>query len=217
MHSSESSIGIKKENILVIKRDVLINTVGMHGIIASNIDQLFEIIAIHGSYMERDKAETNEEYKQIIPYLVYQYKNKFFLMKRSAKAGEVRLKNLYTLGIGGHIRESDLSNSRNVLDWAEREFFEEVNFSGTYKPIFLGLLNDDSNPVGRVHLGLVFLLIGNTPRISVKTELENGALMTLPEIILLNDSLESWSQITLDYLVKLYEQNDISQQISLSC
>jgi predicted NUDIX family phosphoesterase len=152
-------------------------------------------------FLERSLAENNELYKQIIPYLVYQYKNSFFLMQRGSKGGEQRLHNCYTLGIGGHVRESDLQDSQSILDWARREFLEEVIFTGNYKPVFLGLLNDDSNAVGRVHLGLVFLLRGDSKHIAIRNqEHRSGKLVSLDQLLAFKDELESWSQIVLDHL-----------------
>lgn len=190
-----------KENILVLRREDIVPQKGFFGILPTDIDKLFDTISTKGMFVHRSVAEHDERYKQIIPYLIYQHKNSFFLMQRSESSGEQRLKNAHSLGIGGHIRESDLQDSQSILDWAKREFLEEVNFNGNYKPLFLGLLNDDSNAVGRVHIGLVFLLRGNTDDISVRSELKSGQLVCIEDLITYQESMETWSKIVVQHLL----------------
>ena len=143
--------------------------------------------------------ETNPLYKQIIPYLIFKHEDRYFLMQRKAKASEQRLKNKYTLGIGGHIRQEDMT-SNDIFAWARREFDEEVSYSGSLTITPLGLLNDDSNEVGKVHIGLVLLVEGNSAEITVKSELEGGQLLTLEECEVHYDAMETWSQLIFDYL-----------------
>ena len=75
--------------------------------------------------------ETDPAYKQIIPYLVFTYENKYFLMQRQKKASETRLQSKYSLGIGGHIREEDMENC-TLVDWAKREFEEEIDLGNPH-------------------------------------------------------------------------------------
>ncbi len=62
------------------------------------------------------------------------------------------------------------------------------------------MLNDDSNSVGRVHVGCVLLLEGDSDDISVKSELKSGMLLPVEEIKKVYASLETWSQIVFDSL-----------------
>src|SRR5690606_7557172 len=104
----------------------------------------------------RSLMEQDQRYKQIIPYLVFTHENKYFVMQRTSTTTEQRLKNKYSLGIGGHIRQEDM-NGNSIFEWAEREFHEEVSYHGNLEIIPLGVLNDDTNDVGKVHIGFVFL------------------------------------------------------------
>ena len=106
---------------------------------------------------------------------------------------------MYSLGIGGHINKQDL-DSVSILDWARREFDEEVNYSGQFTARPLGLLNDDANEVGKVHLGYVLLLEGNCDQISVRDEHQLGKLVTLDEMKDSYDGMETWSQLVYDFL-----------------
>jgi predicted NUDIX family phosphoesterase len=206
MDNSRHKPNSSQEIILVVKKNELVASENFYGIFPASVDLIFEIISTQGLFIKRELAEYDESFKQIIPYLVYQYKDSFFLMQRSNTTTEDRLKNCYSLGIGGHIKETDLQDSQSILDWAQREFAEEVFFSGSYKPIFLGLLNDDSTPVGRVHLGLVFLLKGSSPNISVRSELKSGKLIPLKELGDFKDEMENWSKIVLDHLNVVFGQ-----------
>ena len=119
-------------------------------------------------------------------------------MQRSGKASEARLQNKYSLGIGGHIRQDDIQGS--IVDWARREFAEEINYDGSFEVEALGLLNDERDSVGQVHTGFVFLLKGDSDAISVKSELAHGKLATLQECLQVYDAMESWSKMVFDYL-----------------
>jgi predicted NUDIX family phosphoesterase len=187
------------ELILVIKRDELFPEGAWTGMRSVDLDGYTNLIQKKQEFMPRSHMETDPTYKQIIPYLIYQYEDRYFLMQRQSKATEQRLQSKYSLGIGGHIRKEDLSTN-SIADWAHREFHEEVSFNGTFTIQPLGILNDDSNAVGQVHAGFVFLLKGDSPNIKVKSELKSGVLLSLDELQDFYDRMESWSQTVFTYL-----------------
>jgi len=120
-------------------------------------------------------------------------------MQRKATSSEKRLGNKFSLGIGGHIRQEDIKG-KTIFDWADREFHEEIEYRGNFIIKPLGLLNDDSNSVGQVHIGFVFLLEGDSNQIKVKSELKQGNLITLATCRKYVDRMESWSQIVFAFL-----------------
>ena len=183
------------EAILVVKRtNIFANHSAWHGLEQEPLKDVMQMIKSRKEFLPRSIMEIDPDYKQIIPYLVFNYQDKYFLMQRQAKASEQRLKNKYTLGIGGHIRQEDMSTD-SIFDWATREFHEEVCYDGSIEIETLGILNDDSNAVGQVHLGLVLLVKGNNADISVKSELKSGTMMTLNELTSYYDHMETWSQM----------------------
>lgn len=191
------------EQILVVKRSHLFPAASTpwNGIHDTIFNDFFALTQHHKEFHPRGLMETDPTYKQIIPYLVFTHQNKFFLMQRMASAGEQRLKNKYTLGIGGHIRKEDLiASSNNIMSWAEREFHEEVHYNDAFTVKPLGILNDDSDLVGQVHLGFVLLIEGSSPAIAVKSELKSGALYSLEECQFFYNSMEGWSQTIFTYL-----------------
>jgi len=189
----------KDEKILVVKRDLILPKQAWHGIKQVSFEDFLKIINNEKQFLWRSQMEQDESYKQIIPYLVFTHNNRYFLMQRKGTASEQRLKNKYSLGIGGHIRQEDMT-TESIFDWAHREFHEEVDYSGNLNIDPIGILNDDGNAVGRVHLGLVLLLKGNSANISVRSELKSGKLVSLDECELQFESLESWSQEVFRFL-----------------
>lgn len=191
------------ESILVIKRSHLFNhAAAFQGLSTDNIEGLLNIIISRQEFLPRSLMEQDPTYKQIIPYLVFRYNDRYFLMQRKSSASEQRLKNKFTLGIGGHMRQEDMRAGTSIFDWARREFYEEVAYSGELKITTLGFINDDSNEVGKVHLGIALLVEGDSTDIAIKSELKQGMLVTLDECGIYFDRLETWSQILYQYLIK---------------
>lgn len=186
--------------ILVVKREKLFCDGDWQGLKTADFDRYQARIMAHQEYHPRGLMEEDPQFKQIIPYLVFKHQDHIFIMQRSIDASERRLQNMYSIGIGGHVRQEDLTNAGSVFDWARREFYEEVSYTGglTIKP--LGILNDDSNSVGVVHVGLVLLLEGDSADISVKSELKSGLLQRVNECKKLHNYLEPWSQKVIDIL-----------------
>jgi predicted NUDIX family phosphoesterase len=187
------------EHILVVKRSHLFPNGNWHGLAAIDFDHYMHIIDHKKEFHPRSLMETDPTYKQIIPYLVFTHNNKFFLMQRSSTASESRLKNKLTLGIGGHIRQEDIQEN-SLFAWATREFHEEVHYAGNVTVQSLGILNDDSDDVGKVHIGFVLLLTGDSHDISIKSELKHGSFVSLAECITQKECMESWSQFVVDFL-----------------
>ena len=59
-----------------------------------------------------------------------------------------------SIGIGGHISTLDENSNDPYLVGMQRELDEEVAIDSEFEVQCVGLINDDSNEVGRVHLAL---------------------------------------------------------------
>ncbi len=192
---------MKNENILVVKT----NTLFPHGTfqgLSTHTQEILDIINDYKEFNPRPAMEQDFSYKQIIPYLIFKFEDRYFLMQRTATSSEQRLKNKYSLGIGGHMRQEDMNEGATIFDWAKREFEEEIEYDGRFSIKTIGVLNDDSNPVGQVHLGLVLLLEGQSSDIKVRSELKSGKLVSGHECLDFYHDLESWSQIVFDRLIR---------------
>lgn len=184
---------MNNERILVVKRATLFaDTQAWQGINAQDLEKYALLVEREQEFHQRMLMETDQRYKQIIPYLVFTYSDKYFLMQRAQGASEKRLQNKYSLGIGGHIRQEDMLHG-SIFEWAQREFHEEVSYNGQLTITPLGVLNDDTNDVGKVHMGFVLLLEGTSADIAIKSELKSGQLLTLAELEPYVAQMEQWS------------------------
>lgn len=193
---------VSHEQILVVKRDTLFAACpAWRGLNKEVTQHIITCIQEHKEFLPRHAVEEDPTYKQIIPYVLFRHGEQYFLMQRQETASESRLQNKYSLGIGGHMRQADSEHS-SLFAWAQREFHEEVQYTDAmnFRPI--GILNDDSNPVGQVHLGIVMLIQGQTDAIKVKSELKSGQLLSVRELIPYAEHMESWSSLLLEYLIK---------------
>lgn len=154
-------------------------------------------------------AELNFEFKQPIPYVVIKQGNNFYAYERLNKGGEDRLHSKLSIGWGGH--QNPLNNSLStpfdevVMDNLERELEEELNIQTSSKNLkFIGLINDDYDTVGEVHLGILALLeLPEDATVEVReVEQLRGFWVTREELIesAVFDRLESWSQITVEVI-----------------
>jgi predicted NUDIX family phosphoesterase len=152
--------------------------------------------------MPRDQVEDDPGYQQIIPYAIFRHADRYLLTRRLQASGEMRLRDLYSLGVGGHINPEDVEAGDPVTYGLRREWEEEIIYQGSFEVRPWGLLKDDSSPVSRVHLGIVFLIEGGTPLIEIREHHKlSGELLTLSEMRACYPQMESWSRLVYDRLV----------------
>src|SRR4051812_50009181 len=109
-------------------------------------------------YRPRSEVEDDPSLKQIIPYVVLQCEDSVFCYTRGKSQGEARLHRRRSLGVGGHVAEADADGKRSFEAYEmamRRELDEEVEVQSPGRMRLMGLINDDSTPVGQVHLGVV--------------------------------------------------------------
>ena len=194
----------RSEEVLVVPRADIFPDGAWHGFIDSDVERYLEIIATSHQFRPRGQVEDDPDYQQIIPYVVFGHEDRYFLTRRLKQSSEKRLRHLYSLGIGGHINRVDVSagSADPVVEGLRREFEEEVMYASNWSHRLIGLLNDDSNDVSRVHLGLVFEVTGDSADISIReTEKLEGELLRLEEMKIYYLDMESWSQLIYDHLL----------------
>jgi predicted NUDIX family phosphoesterase len=82
-----------------------------------------------------------------------------------------------------------------------RELAEEIAIEGQWQARCVGLINDDSNAVGSVHLGVVHILELERSAVSSReSELVECGFDTLAALLAARERFETWSQIALDAL-----------------
>ncbi len=158
-------------------------------------------------YVDRDDAEKDESWKQIIPYVVVRHKNRYLVMQRLPRSGEKRLHNAYTFGVGGHINPSDSATEVEGSDVIERgmmrELNEEVWIDELKKIRHVGYIYDETQEVSRHHIGFVYSAESGDE--NVKT-LEPEKLKPffvdkkdLPKYI---DGKENWAELVYEGYIK---------------
>jgi predicted NUDIX family phosphoesterase len=156
-------------------------------------------------FIIRDSAERDEQYKQLIPYVVLRHGNSVFSYVRGKKSSETRLVAMRSIGVGGHIEPTDqslFSSDRDMyLEAARREVNEEVKLDTMYREHVVALINDDSTEVGKVHLGIMHIWDVAEPKVTKREGLITQAGFVHIEELKKNlDELETWSQIALEVL-----------------
>jgi predicted NUDIX family phosphoesterase len=192
---------VTSEQVLCVKREDMFPDGAWHGFVSQDLERHQALIRERHFFMSRAAVENDPGYQQIIPYVVFRHDGRYFLTHRLRASSEKRLRKQYSLGIGGHINPGDLDAGDPILDGLRREWGEEVVYEGRFEAQLIGLLNDDSSPVSKVHLGVVFLVDGDSPNISIR-EIDKlaGELLTLEEMRIYYLGMESWSQMVYDRL-----------------
>jgi len=194
-------VGSGAEQVLCVKREDIFPDGAWHGFVSDDLDVHQAVIREHHFFKPRAEVEDDPAFQQIIPYVVFRHLHKYLLTHRLRASSEKRLRKQYSLGVGGHINPQDLGAGDPILDGLKREWSEEVAYDGKFEAKLIGLLNDDSSPVSKVHLGVVFLVDGDSPNISIReTDKLAGELLTLDEMRIFYLGMESWSQMVYDRL-----------------
>ncbi len=198
-----------EEKVLVVERKVVEDVGRFHGLMF-DVEQYLQEIFVQGTpcFMNRAEVEENPDYKQLIPYVIMSYEGKYLNYVRGRRAGEKRLVGLRSIGIGGHINPVDDEVPLFDTDFremyaaaVEREVAEEVNVEAGHSDRIAALLNDDSNRVGSVHLGIVHYWTLDSDKVSRReqmiTQMDFKSIEELEEV---RESMETWSMLCLDGL-----------------
>ena len=203
----------KEEAVLVVKREEFERIGIFHGIKIISEDKIHEELLNNKklSYLPRSEAENNPNFKQIIPYVIFvkgqRGKEMILGYQRSKKGGEGRLHGKLSIGIGGHMNDGD----ENFVMAVERERNEEVRGAEKSKAQIVALLNDDSNEVGQVHLGVVLItFLDDDDKIeSNEDSIANIAFHSIEMLKMLKNSkneMETWSSLCLENIDELIEE-----------
>ena len=213
---SRSDRVAQEEQVLVVERKVL-EQVGMFHGLEFDVHRYLRKLFAPGipRFIPRSQAEVDPAYKQIIPYVIMAYGGRYLSYIRGKRAGETRLVGNRSIGIGGHINPADdmpLFNAdfyQTYLTAVEREVAEEVSVETSHTDRVVALLNDESNEVGRVHLGIVHCWLLDAPKVSKKEQMiTQMAFQTVAELQKVRDTMETWSQLCLSQLNKMANKTE---------
>lgn len=184
------------EMVLVVPRIELFPETTLHGFSSENLAETLRVIREKSFFLERQAAENDPSYKQIIPYAVLSFQDEIFTVTRTSKQGEARLHQKVSIGIGGHINPEDSQPAKEVWESGlVRELTEEIFIQDSYEPKLVGLLNDDTVPVGQVHLGLIYRILLSSKNVTIQEQDKmHGKFLKPDELALSVDAMETWSQ-----------------------
>lgn len=194
--------------IMAVEKELLFGKDYFQGFISKGIIDYESRILKNFKYIKRGLAEKDPSLKQPIAYSIILNKDlkKVFAYQRALKDKEYhekRLQGKLSWGIGGHIEKIDIKVNQNpIYSSLLRELEEEIEMGdNSSSPKVLGYINDDSNDVGRVHFGILYVIETNSIIKPKSSELKTGGLKTIAELEHINLSpeyvVETWSKISL--------------------
>lgn len=199
------------EIILVVERERLFKNerIAFQGTNSdkTTVNGIMNIIDDNYISMRRGDAEENPLYKQPIPYAIIRRGSEIYMYERLSGGGETKLHGRLSLGAGGH-----MNPLRHKATFAEvlsvnlgRELEEELDITDKDMKIqTIGLLNDDSDEVGQVHIAVLAIIdVAEDSEVTVReTEQLKGTWVTLEGLKeeATYDRLENWSKIVVDIL-----------------
>jgi predicted NUDIX family phosphoesterase len=200
-----------EEQILVVKREFFDRLGSFQGLCARVDDYLPQFLLRENNFfVPRSSAEDDPSLKQLIPYAVFMHGGKILHYTRGAKSGEKRLVAKASIGIGGHINDTDESlhfDQSTYHNAVKREIAEELRLGRGFSERAVALINDDSTEVGRVHLGVVHLVeLENADVSAGEKAIAELGFATRDALLERRETFETWSQIVLDAFPELLEK-----------
>jgi predicted NUDIX family phosphoesterase len=198
-----------EENVLVVRRSLFDELGSFHGLNFEPEKYLSALLSRGNNFfLPRAQAENDPGHKQIIPYALIVHGNTVLHYVRGKKAGEQRLVAKGSIGIGGHMNDTDESlfawDENAYRAGVEREVNEEIRIETTFEDRIVALLNDDTTEVGRVHLGIVHVFRLAEPKVEKREAMiTNLAFLKKEELLSRRDNLETWSQLCVDSFDRL--------------
>lgn len=200
---------MKEEMILVVRRSLL-ESLGIFQGFTPETDRYLPSLLVRENnfFAPRSAAENDPSLKQIIPYALISGQGKILRYKRGKASGEKRLVSKGSIGIGGHMNDQDeglFALDRDAyLAGVQREIDEEIQIPDPRSHRIVGLINDDSTEVGRVHLGVVHVIELSAAEAGKRdSAITEVGFLTPGELQAERETLETWSQICLDHLEKI--------------
>ena len=156
----------------------------------------------------RDLLENNEDFRQLVSYLVLRHEGSVFVYRRTAKGGESRLHGRASVGVGGHWNVGDVVSDNGVIDAMAtlrracmRELAEEIECLPPEQVNMVGVIKESDSAVSRVHLGVVVECWMSTSLVTIVDRgLCDAKFVAKNELTLLAQEMETWSSRLIPYL-----------------
>ncbi len=198
------------EQVLVVPRALLDGIGAFEGIRTEGLDAAVARLLDPANhfFMDRAAAEEDPGHKQLIPYCIFRCGDRILHYTRGKSGGESRLHAKISVGVGGHVNPVDTGGGRTGPDAyhaaVTREIEEELDLPEEHEHRIVALLNDDSNAVGQVHLGIVHLVDLKSEAVRSREDaLGDLGFASLADLAGLEfERLETWSQYCIQHLAE---------------
>lgn len=196
---------------LVVKREILFKDRYFEGFLPIEKNDYVRAILKNFSYAERtDEMEHDRRLKQIIPYIIIinSGAKKIFAYRRAPdqRYYEARLRNHWSIGIGGHIEKTDAKSP--IESGMMRELKEEVKMKIYPEPKIIGYINDDEGPE-EFHFAVVYILDTTFSVEKGDDEMVDCRFYSAREfeklITTQGNELEKWSRIAWPVIKKYFD------------
>lgn len=177
------------------RRDLL-----AHGFTPDRDRRRYDALGALLAWGERAALEEDPRRKQLIPYVIVHRPGALWTMRRKRAQREARLHDRLSLGVGGHLERLDGGGHDPIEAGMLRELAEELVLDEVELALrYEGLLNDDRDPVGRVHLGVVFSARALSGELAIReTEKMEGFWSTPAQLKRELERLETWSALLME-------------------
>jgi predicted NUDIX family phosphoesterase len=194
------------KEVMVVEREKLFDIGDFQGFaLSSELNYLDKILSNYRYALRDDKLETDSSLKQIIPYVIIynpSTRNVFGYKRHKKRPGqdfkEMRLHGKFSIGVGGHVDKEEIKIDV-LTDATMRELREEVRMHSYSVPKVFGFVNDDSDPVGQVHFGIVALVETLSEVKGVKgdevTDERFYSIDEIDKIISSGAEMDSWTRV----------------------
>ena len=197
----------KEERVLCFERKLL-EELGVFQGLSLEVEKYLSVVNFPERlvYLNRNDAEQDRRFKQLIPYVLILCNDKILRYRRGRGGQETRLHGLYSVGVGGHIAEDDhglFSSGIGYQDGMRRELKEEVDVDVVNESA-VAVINDDSTEVGYVHFGVVHVVqVADEAVVGRRSGILAPEFVPIVEAIKNLSGYESWSRLCLEQLEML--------------
>lgn len=214
------------EKIMVVKRKKLFNGDYFKPFRKAGDVNFIERILDNYTFICRDEAEYNSEYKQPVAYItiINPGTQEVFVSQRASNKKDYHEKRLYGtwgFGIGGHVRKTDDIQGNPVYNSILRELTEEVEFSGFDENLnlkLMGYINSEKG-VSKFHFGLWYIFFTNSKKVCPKSkEINSGRLMKISQIekFLSDKVVEDWTKVCFEPLMNDFGIKELLSEDGMS-
>jgi predicted NUDIX family phosphoesterase/dephospho-CoA kinase len=203
----------KDETVVCLKQEA-IDTAGRFFGFSTNYKKYLSLFSNPSNIVvcKRNNANSNYSIKQIVAYVIIKNKAGKVLsyVRGSYTTTKDRLlKGVLCIGFGGHVNNDDYYNIFGLQDGgisnaAIREVNEELRNINIETPKLVGVINDDSTPLGLNHFAFVFVTKTKENSInefSSEISINQTKFLTKKELNIRFSELEFWSQLLLKEII----------------